>query len=324
MNAPQRPRRGAALLTAMIIVTLVATLASAMYWRQWRSVQIEVAERSRSQSSWILTGALSWSRLILAEDGRARGDKTDHLSEPWAVPLAEARLSTFLAADNANAEDGPEAFLAGQITDAQSRFNLRNLVSEGEKDGAADIAALGRLCEQLNIDSSVAGTLATAIRAAAPATSASAPVTESAEAPLLPPSADQLHWLGIDPKAAKRLAPYVVLLPKRTPVNLNTAPREVLAAVLGGIDPGLGDRLIQIRQRAPFKSVPDAFKEAGATAPQDVSGFDVRSSYFEVRGRMRIEDKVVEERSLVMRNGNQTSVIQRDRASFTQGAALTP
>ena len=61
---------GAALLTAMIIVALVATLAGAMVWQQWRAVQVEAAERARTQSAWILSGALDWARLILREDAR--------------------------------------------------------------------------------------------------------------------------------------------------------------------------------------------------------------------------------------------------------------
>src|SRR3989442_3133622 len=94
---------GAALLAAMLTVTLVATFAAASLWQQWRSVEVEAAERSRVQSSWILTGALDWARLILREDARAGG--ADHLAEPWAVPLQEARLSTFLAADRNNNAD---------------------------------------------------------------------------------------------------------------------------------------------------------------------------------------------------------------------------
>jgi len=94
------------LLTAMLVVVLVSTLASAMVWQQWRAVQVEAAERARTQAGWILTGALDWARLILREDARSGGATT--LSEPWATPLAEARLSTFLAADkNNNAEGGP-------------------------------------------------------------------------------------------------------------------------------------------------------------------------------------------------------------------------
>ena len=119
-------QRGAALLTAMIIVTLVATLAAAMVWQQWRAVQVESAERARAQSAWILSGALDFARLILKED--LRSGRPTALTEPWATPLAEARLSTFLAVDKANADDGPEAFLSGSIADAQARYNLTNLV----------------------------------------------------------------------------------------------------------------------------------------------------------------------------------------------------
>ena len=85
-------QRGAALLLALLLVALVATLASAMVWQQWRAVQVEAAERARAQAAWVLDGATDWSRLILRED--ARTGSNDHAAEPWATPLAEARLST--------------------------------------------------------------------------------------------------------------------------------------------------------------------------------------------------------------------------------------
>src|SRR5262249_50843489 len=78
-------QHGAALLAAMLTVTLVATFAAAALWQQWRSVEIESADRQRVQSTWILTGALDWARLILREDR----DRADYLSEPWAIPLEE-------------------------------------------------------------------------------------------------------------------------------------------------------------------------------------------------------------------------------------------
>ena len=92
MRQALRRQRGAALLLAMLILTLVATMASGMVWQQWRAIQVESAERARTQSAWILSGALDWARLILREDARTGG--ADHLGEPWAVPLAEARLSS--------------------------------------------------------------------------------------------------------------------------------------------------------------------------------------------------------------------------------------
>ena len=88
---------GAALLMALLTVALVATLASAALWRQWRNVEVEAHDRSRMQAGWVLSGALDWARLILREDARAGGP--DHLGEPWSVPLQESRLSTFLAID---------------------------------------------------------------------------------------------------------------------------------------------------------------------------------------------------------------------------------
>ena len=62
----RRGARGAALLTAMLTVTLVASLAAAALWQQWRSVEVEAAERARSQSLWVLTGALDWARPTLS------------------------------------------------------------------------------------------------------------------------------------------------------------------------------------------------------------------------------------------------------------------
>jgi general secretion pathway protein K len=91
----------------MLTVALVATFAAAALWQQWRSVEVEIAERSRVQSAWVLTGALDWARLILREDARSGG--ADHLAEPWAVPLQESRLSTFLASSDGAATVDPTA-----------------------------------------------------------------------------------------------------------------------------------------------------------------------------------------------------------------------
>ena len=131
-----RTQRGMALLTAMLTVTLVATFASAALWQQWRGVEVEAAERSRSQMQWILNGSLDWARLILQEDARSNAE-VDHLSEPWALPLQEARLSSFLALDKNNTDDAMDAFLSGQISDQQALLNVRNLVQDGKPNRVA-------------------------------------------------------------------------------------------------------------------------------------------------------------------------------------------
>ncbi|MEO7008416.1 MAG: type II secretion system minor pseudopilin GspK [Caldimonas sp.] len=314
----QRPgaQRGAALLIAMIIVTLVATLAASMVWQQWRAVQVEAAERSRVQSAWILSGALDWARLILKED--ARGSTDDDLGEPWAVPLAEARLSTFLAADKNNTDDAPDAFLSGAITDAQSRYNLTNLVAQGAID-PAELAAFGRLCEAIGAPGDVAGRIANGLLAAQGA-AGSAGIDPAA--PLLPRSVSQLGWLGVDAETVRLLTPYVVLLPIATPVNINTASREVLVAAIDDLDLATAGRLIEVRQRTPFKTPEQIAHEfPGRPAPASTRlGFS--SNFFEVRGRLRLGDRVLEQTSLVRRSGLDVTVLQREQvSSLDQGTS---
>lgn len=321
LQRQHRPRRqrGAALLTAMIIVTLVATLAAGMVWQQWRAVQVEGAERARAQSAWILYGALDFARLILRED--LKSGRPTALTEPWATPLAESRLSTFLAVDKANADEGPEAFLSGNISDAQARYNLTNLVSGG-KIAPLELEALERLCLTLGLDAGMAARIARGMLDATPlptATTTSGTATTAAAAPLQPKTIAQLAWFGIDQSSLQTLQPYVVLLPVVTKVNVNTAPKEVLIAAIKGLDASTAERLIQVRQRTPFKNMTTFAAEVPTLAPLPAN-LDTVSSFFEVRGRLRLADHVLTERSIVQRAPNGTSTVQlRERiASLEQ------
>ncbi|MBX3621375.1 MAG: type II secretion system minor pseudopilin GspK [Rhizobacter sp.] len=313
--APAHAQRGAALLLAMIIVTLIATLAVSMVWQQWRAVQTETAERARAQSAWILSGALDWAGLILREDKR----DFDHPSDIWGTPLAEARLSSFISVDKDNNADdsGPEAFLSGSMVDAQSRFNLRNLLDDKFQISNADLAAFHRLCENVNVAVSVADVIASGLQQAyAPAGS---PGTGD-DPPLPPKRIADLVWLGVDEQALRRLEPYIALLPEQTSVNVNTAEREVIAAVIPGLNIGDAERLVQYRQRTPFKKRDDIMAQLPGVLPQSLVRVDVVTRYFEVRGRLRLDDRVLEQRSLVQRNGRVITVLHSELVNSTEAA----
>lgn len=294
----------------MIIVTLVSTLAAGMIWQQWRAVQVESAERARAQSAWVLLGALDFAKLILIEDLKSTNGQTfTALTEPWATPLAEARISTFLAVDKSNTDDGPEAFLSGYIVDAQSRYNLANLVTPAVNAttpatvAPAELKTLERLCEFVSVDKSVATRIANGLREAIRSTNGS---SGAAAAPLMPQTVEQLTWLGVDSASVQALQPYVMLLPpqsqaqSQTPINVNTASQQVLAAVIEGLDLGTAERLVQMRTRTPFKNL-IAFTDQvpGLTMPP--GRLEVKSGYFEVFGRLRLEDRMLTEHSLVQR-----------------------
>lgn len=307
-----RRQRGAALLTALLIVVLVTTLAAAMLWRQARSIQIEAADRGRAQADWVLQGALDWARLILREDKRAnQKDNVDHLAEVWAVPLAEARLSSFLSADdNKSSDAGPDAFLSGHIEDAQARFNLRNLVS----GKAQDLRVAARIFQAAGMNAALAEQVQLSLSGAVDP--ASAP---QGRVPLLPVRLDQLRWLGLNDEQIARLSTLAVILPQQTPVNLNTAPREVIAALFDGMDVGSADRLVRARQSKPLRTLEDVkpYLPQGLELSTERTAFT--SDFFFVEGQLRLDDRVLAQRSLVQRRGLDMIVLDRERLQRQSG-----
>lgn len=297
----------------MLTVTLVATFAAAALWQQWRSVEVEAAERSRVQSAWVLTGALDWARLILREDGRG-SDQSDHLAEPWAIPLQEARLSTFLAADrSATTEPGSgseDAFLSGQIIDLQSLLNVSNLVESG-RTSEPGLRSFQRLFQLLGLPPAELVGLAENLRFAS---DISTDNRSAGLAPLMPERVEQLVWLGLSEKTVALLQPYITVLPTRTPVNLNTASAEVIHAAVNGLSLADAQRLVAERERSHFRNLGAASK----LLPGNDQAFNegqvgVASQYFEVLGRLRLDKLVVQERSVVRRAGLDVRAVQRER-----------
>ena len=314
-----KPQRGAALLAAMLTVTLVASFAAAALWQQWRSVEIESADRQRVQSTWILTGALDWARLILREDNPS----VDYLAEPWAVPLQEARLSTFLAADQSNnamtetGGDADQVFLSGDITDLQSRLNVSSLIEAGIVQEKR-LNAFRRLFDVLRLPEAQLARMAENLRFAS---DISTDNRSAAQAPLMPQRVDQLVWLGLAPETVAALEPYVTVLPQITPVNLNTAPAEVIYSAIQNISLADAQRLVAERERQHFRNLDDVKALLPQGTPFENNTLSFGSSYFEVRGRLRIDDVVIEEHSIVQRLGREIRTLQRERGATEAFAA---
>lgn len=301
-----RSQRGAALLMAMLLVTLVATLSAASLWLQWRQVEVETADRQRSQLSWLITGAMDWSRLILREDALSvQSGGTDHLGEPWALSVQESRLSTFLSQDQQLREGDPQVFLSGRITDAQSRLNLLSL-SEGSQVVPEVLAQWARLFALLQLPRAELEQLVRQWPLA---------LTEGAQGPLQPQRVEQLVWLGLSEASVARLQPFVTVLPEPTPVNLNTAPLQVLLASLPALDSATAQRFVQRREQRHFATLEEARQALGLAAAQlSERRHALRTQYFEVTGQLRIDQQRQTERALVRRSGPQVSVVWRERS----------
>lgn len=304
--APLRSQSGAALLMAMLTVTLVATLAAAGLWQQWRAAETEKAERSRTQSAWLLVGALDWARLILREDARSGG--ADHLAEPWAVPLEEARLSTFLSTDQQVTDDQRDAFLSGSIADLQGRLNVGNLI-EGKEISATGVRTFEKFFEHLGLPIGQVRVMAEALRRATMGTTGA----DGKHIPLMPSRVDDLLWLGVPEQSLERLRPHISLLPERTPLNINTASAAAIHATVPWLDMAQAQRLVTERQRNAFRSLAEAARIVPGLDAVDGALIGVSTRYFEVRGRLRLDDLIVEERSLVQRDGLTVRTRWRER-----------
>ncbi len=313
-------QRGAAILTAMLTVVLVATLTASALWQQWRAVEVEAAERGRTQSGWVLTGALDWARLILREDARKGG--ADHLAEPWAVPLEQARLSTFLAADRSDvlaADETQDAFLSGQIIDLQSRLNVTNLIQNGKVDEPSRLA-FTRLFDLLNLPASELVLMIENLRMVQDPSIAS---RSNMALPLAPQELDQLTWVGLAPRSLASLRPYITLLPIRTTVNLNTAAPEVIYACVEAFEMADASRFVRARELSHLVTLTDASRIAGSTGARFAeTEHGVASRFFEVRGFLQVEQTLVQEQSLVQRDGMDVKTLARKRGALAPGAPL--
>jgi len=103
---------------------------------------------------------------------------------------------------------------------------------------------------------------------------------------------------------------------KRIVVNVNTASAEVIYAAVDGLSMADAQRLVSLRERTPFDTPTQALQAigvSGTAASPAAQNIDVKSAYFDIRARLRLDALTVEERSVVYRDGHQVSVIRRER-----------
>ena len=144
------------------------------------------------------------------------------------------------------------------------------------------------------------------------------------DAPLLPTRFDQLAWLGLSAATLERLRPYLTVLPllggRATPVNLNTASATVIQAAIPGLDRALAERLVSLRAQQRFTSVAQAMT-ALERGKLDSGWAAVSSSFFEIRGRLRLDDVALEEVAVVQRQsdvrGRSVRTLWRARSALT-------
>jgi len=325
-SAFQGRQRGAAIVTALLIVALATTIVSALFARQSATVRTIENRLAITQARWIERAAIDWARVILRQD--ARSSSTDHLGEPWAVPVADTRVNASVGAGGALDSGATPATLSGQILDMQGRFNLANVVPGGRVD-PVEAAALANLLTLVGQPSSLAEPLIARLVAATPVvketagggagtgvgTGVGSVNTSRPTAFPIRRAADLLTVPGFDAVAVAALEPLIVMLPRTAPLNINTASAEVIAARTSGMELSQARAFVAARERVPFRDLTDANQ---AYEPQaqifKAERWGVTSAWFLVRGAVRYDRIESRSDTLLERKGRElVELVWQDR-----------
>ncbi|MDP2144734.1 MAG: type II secretion system minor pseudopilin GspK [Gallionella sp.] len=273
-------QQGVAIVLAMGVVALAAMAATAMMVTQSIWLRQNELASEHVQAKALAQAGLDWTRALLSNDLRA--GSIDHLGEPWAMQLPPMPVE--------------KGVLAGHIEDGQGAFNLNNLVKNGKID-IAQLAYFQRLLEILGLPTALAATLSDWMDAdstpqggaedefylalPSPYLAANRPLTDLSELALV---------RGFDDGVRARLLPFVSALPAFTAVNVNTAPAEVIAAVIDGLSLDDARSLVEKRKRAYFRDYADLLGQLPRGIAPASGNISFSSNYFMVQMRVTIGD----------------------------------
>lgn len=298
MNSRQH---GAALVLAMLVAALAATVSVALAVEQQRWFAAVANRRDQVQAQSLALAGVQWARQILQDD--ARSGTIDYLGEPWALRLPPTPIAS--------------GSIEGRIEDAQARFNLNNLVGESPL-AVTERMRLARLFAAKGVAPAVLDAIADWIDSdGAPRASGAedaayrqaSATSLAANAPLVR-TAELASVRGLTAQDVNALTPFVMALPAGTALNVNTASADALAAAIPELDGDALAALIGERTRKPFATMAElrARLPPGITLADDTS-FTMASSYFLVSVRSRQGDAIAQARALLKRDGREWPLV---------------
>ena len=316
---------GVALLTALLVVSLVTVAAVAMATRQ----QIDVRRTGNlihgEQAYDYALAAESWARVILRRD--AVNSDYDSLTEDWATSLPPIAV-----------EGG---VVNGVVEDMQGRFNLNNLANLKKKTGAVAGAGAGagtgtdpgagktsnityykRLLDILGLDPALADTLVDWVDADSDVrfpNGAEDNYYLGLERPyrtanrMLASVSELRQVKGYDQHTIDLLSPHVTALPAFTSINVNTATPIVLQALNPELKESDVSTLITGRGEKGYENISDFLGSnvlAGLELDTDV---DIKSDYFRILTDVEIGQSHAQLESLLQRTPKGTRIVSRVR-----------
>lgn len=299
-------QRGAALITAILIVAIASIIATSIYYDSFlyikRSSNMLLSDQARLYS----LGAEDWAADILTRDLQDDPSR-DHLAEEWAAVLPPLPI------------DG--GTLQGGLEDQQGRFNLNNLVTIGGEINEVAYEQFKRLLEATGQSTQLADRVVdwldtdqeprfpdgaedpvySGLRV--PYRTANGPITSTSEL---------LAIEGFDREIFLALAPFVTALPIGTKVNINTASLPVIYAAVPEISLADAEGLIESRPEDGFATMDEFTSQAENADPLELS---LKSQYFKLSVRVTIGTLQLNMYSLLARESSAVRPVLRSYGS---------
>ena len=297
-SAHRLPTReaGIAVVSAMLLAALVVSIASAIVFNQQRFINRLDNHFSATQARWMIEASIHWSRAILAED--AKSGPVDHLKENWAIRLPATPF-----------EGGT---IRGFITDEQQFCNVNNASITDAKNRGGN-AFFKRLMTALNISTGALDTLIDWIDVdsditypygaedshyltqAVPYRIANQPLTEIG---------NLSRVQGFTEENITRLKQYCVVLPEKTPVNINTVSPELLGLMLPELSEFELQTIIAGRNALPIQNIAEINKQLEQKKiTLSENEFSVGSRFFLVTSQTQFGKSTISVEALLKRDG---------------------
>jgi len=344
----RQTQRGVAVITALLLTTLAITIVASLFWQQQVQVRSIENQRLQLQKQWILRGALDYARLVLREDARNSnidhlGEPwATPLEETRLDQYVDNNRSEEEASDatlsgsiiDAQSRYNLTNLCVGGVIDpnqvaAFGRLltNLglppalsqatANMMQTAQKNSGQTQQAAAAAAAQGAAAAAVANAAGNSVAALGSTSTGTAPITgalptsgsgTSTEPLGLTQRDDLLAVTGFTPEIVAKLRDFVIVLPTPTAVNVNTAPAEVLSAIVSTLS--LGEASGIVARRTYFNSLADFSSHlSGQSTTLGNSTADVKTNYFLVNGKVRLSRAALDVQSLIQRNGTNTAII---------------
>lgn len=276
-----KKQQGVAIITALLIVTLAATISITISTRLQLDIRRTANLIAQDQAQFYMLAAEEWSQRILRQD--KKDSSIDSLDENWAFAIPPLPV------------DGGS--IQGTLTDLQACININSLVD----NNVANVTTKAQLSQLLNnlkissdltqaiidwIDTDLQTTIPNGaeddyyLNLESPYRTANTPLHSISELRLIKGFEDSEIYNKIKPYLCAYINTGEV-----TAININTASAEVLQSLSTEMTEEVANKIIEHRVDKPFNDVKEFTSFANIETLKNTKNLSTSSDYFLLRSQ---------------------------------------